>query len=872
MKTPTGRCRAPCRPRRTAGCVSSALFPDPSARRGSYRPGRRVGRAGDLCALRYGTPDGHAPSARLAPIRTRFALPCAFAALITFVHSSDCSGRARGRAARRASGLCDTRGRPRGGPRGGRRGRRHSRGAGSAGGSRPRSRAGALAALRRSPAVARAELAETSSPDAVVSQGVALIGRRRPAARRAAPGAGVTIAVLDQAFGAAEPARRARGHGAAAARPPAPPHVRPDLRAGRARLQRQQLAPRRVRDRDRLRHGARRRPTGSSTTTRPTSSARPPTTSRTCCGRTSSSTRTRSCSGRFDGAGWFAQKVDAATAAGVLWVNSAGNYRTGTGRAPGATPTPTATSTCPATATRSASSSRRRTARPATSPGRAPRPIRAATTSSRSTTDAALTAPALDRITRAADPVERPRRAPRAARRHAAGRRSRRRARTTSSVRRVGTPPTTRLTLYCRMDLSPTARVTASSSPTPGDARGAFSVARVRRDDAAARVVLVGGPDRRRPPQARHRRAHERLHHAGRSGVGRGQRLRRHVVRGPARRRRGRAPVGRGRRRRRRRQRGAARARPARRAGARHRRVRARTCSSAPAGCASTSRRRRSARRRRRRTRSCAAPSRSRCRSTEAGTLGLVQLTVDGVAARRRRSRPAGSCSATWPTAGLPSGPHEIALTASDQSGNVATYRIDAARRQRARRGCSMRSPPRARAGAKVRICGLGARRRQRPRGPAAHQLRRRQGARADSGSRTATSAPGATSSRSAPPTARATSPRCGGVLRVRAVPGKLKQPQAGVDWRRDHRRRHDGSRSRGGPGDTTRGDGCRLLGADEAPHHAADRDHDDRLAGAGGRRLARHRARRSGPCSAWRSCRAARARSTTGTTATSTR
>ena len=45
------------------------------------------------------------------------------------------------------------------------------------------------------------------------------------------------------------------------------------------------------------------------------------------------------------------------------------------------------------------------------------------------------------------------------------------------SVRRVGTPPTTSLTLYCRMDLSPTAQVTASSSPTPGDARGAFSVA-----------------------------------------------------------------------------------------------------------------------------------------------------------------------------------------------------------------------------------------------------------------------------------------------------------------------------------------------------------------------------------------------------------
>ena len=32
--------------------------------------------------------------------------------------------------------------------------------------------------------------------------------------------------------------------------------------------------------------------------------------------------------GRFDGSGWFAQKVDQAAASGVLWVNSAGNYRT----------------------------------------------------------------------------------------------------------------------------------------------------------------------------------------------------------------------------------------------------------------------------------------------------------------------------------------------------------------------------------------------------------------------------------------------------------------------------------------------------------------------------------------------------------------
>ena len=43
-------------------------------------------------------------------------------------------------------------------------------------------------------------------------------------------------------------------------------------------------------------------------------------------------------------------------------------------------------------------------------------------------------------------------------------------------IRRVGAPPTTRLTLYCRMDLAPVTRITASSSPTPGDARGSFSV------------------------------------------------------------------------------------------------------------------------------------------------------------------------------------------------------------------------------------------------------------------------------------------------------------------------------------------------------------------------------------------------------------
>ena len=51
-------------------------------------------------------------------------------------------------------------------------------------------------------------------------------------------------------------------------------------------------------------------------------------------------------------------------------------------------------------------------------------------------------------------------RSPRALLRRRAARRARRRRRS--------------LTLYCRMDLSPTAQVTASSSPTPGDARGAL--------------------------------------------------------------------------------------------------------------------------------------------------------------------------------------------------------------------------------------------------------------------------------------------------------------------------------------------------------------------------------------------------------------
>ena len=131
-----------------------------------------------------------------------------------------------------------------------------SRRAGSADDSRPPSAAGELAAVRRSPAIAGAEIAETSSPDAIVTQGVVLTGA--DGLQRAGATGRASRSPCSTRPSAPEQAGRARGHGAAAARPPAPADVRSDLRAGRARLQRQHVAPRRVRDRDRLRHGARR--------------------------------------------------------------------------------------------------------------------------------------------------------------------------------------------------------------------------------------------------------------------------------------------------------------------------------------------------------------------------------------------------------------------------------------------------------------------------------------------------------------------------------------------------------------------------------------------------------------------------------------
>ena len=199
-------------------CTPRILYPRAP---GTGRVRRSVG---EPCALRYGTPDGPSATGRACadPHEIRAAMRvCGHHAL----HSSDRSGGSLCRARRRESRVCDTRGRPRGGPR-----ERSSRPAafpraGWAAGSRPRSQRGELAAVRRSPAVAGAEIAETSSADAIISQGVALSGADA-LQRSGHDGSGITIVVLDQAFGAASRLNALAGTRAAADRAPAPADVR----------------------------------------------------------------------------------------------------------------------------------------------------------------------------------------------------------------------------------------------------------------------------------------------------------------------------------------------------------------------------------------------------------------------------------------------------------------------------------------------------------------------------------------------------------------------------------------------------------------------------------------------------------------------
>ena len=329
-----------------------------------------------------------------------------------------------------------------------------------------------LTAVRRSSAIARAELAETSSPDAIVSQGVALSGADG-LQRAGGTGAGVTIAVLDQAFGAASRLDALAGT-----------ELPPLDRQHRMTFDQTYGLAGRDYNGNSSRHGE--------FVTEIVYDMAPGATYWFLNYHTPDEYGQAAdyianvlrpnivvhsnsfLFGRFDGAGWFAQKVDAATAAGVLWVNSAGNYRNRHWEGAWSDADVDGNLDVPdGNAFRVELAATNRPACDISWEGATADPgsyYRVALF-----TDAALTVPALDKNTGL--PIQsnglialpEPHADMPPGSLSAAGTYY-------VSVRRVGTPPTTRLTLYCRLDLSAGARVAASSSPTPGDARGSFSV------------------------------------------------------------------------------------------------------------------------------------------------------------------------------------------------------------------------------------------------------------------------------------------------------------------------------------------------------------------------------------------------------------
>ena len=430
-------------------------------------------------------------------------------------------------------------------------------------------RTGELAAVRRSPAVAGAEIAETSSADAIISQGVALCGA--DALQRAGhDGSGVTIVVLDQAFGAASRLNALAGT-----------ELPPLERQHRISFDATYGLAGRDFNGNSSRHGE--------FVSEIVYDMAPGATYWFLNYHTTDefgqavdyianvikpNIVVHSNSflfGRFDGTGWFAQKVDQAAAAGVLWVNSAGNYRTRHWEGPWTDADGDGNLDVPGdgNAFRVELAATSRPACDISWAGATSDPT--ATTASRSTRTPALTTPALDKNTLL--PIQsKARGAARPARQPGAG--------VVSSpgpyyvaVRRIGTPPTTNLTVFCRMDLSPTAQVTASSSPTPGDAAGAFSVGAFDATKLMPEPYSSEGPTddgRLKPDIAAPTNV---LITPGVPGVRRGQRLWWHVLCRAPRRRCRCAGLGGSRGRRRRRERGAAGARPPRLAGARHRRA-----------------------------------------------------------------------------------------------------------------------------------------------------------------------------------------------------------------------------------------------------------------------------------------------------------
>ena len=556
----------------------------------------------------------------------------------------------------------------------------------------------ALTAVRHSAAVARAEIAETSSPDAIISQGVALSGADG-LQRAGGTGAGVTIAVLDQAFGAASRLDALAGT-----------ELPPLDRQHRQTFDQTYGLAGRDYNGNSSRHGefvAEIVYDMAPGATYWFLNYHTPDEFGQAADFIANVLRpnivVHSNSflfGRFDGTGWFSQKVDAATAAGVLWVNSAGNYRNRHWEGAWSDADADGNLDVPAdgNAFRFDLAMSNRPACDISWEGATADP--GSYYQLALYTDAALTVPALHRNTglpiqsngliALPDPhADMPPGVLPAAGAYYL------------SVRRVGTPPTTRLTLYCRMDLSAGARVTASSSPTPGDARGAFSVAafhattlqfesyssegptddgRAKPDIAAPTNVFITPGD----PES------DAINGCGGTSCAAPH------VGGAAALLWGEVVAAGG-------------------AGSVAQRVRDRlTAQALDIGTPGADLLFGAGRLRL----DLAAPQlgtpspapNALVRGTvalslplsEAGTFGLVQLTVDGVALAATLA-PDGVVSAVWPTDGVPAGPHEIALTASDQSGNVATHRMTLRVDNEAPR-LKLRSPQRARAGTKVRI------------------------------------------------------------------------------------------------------------------------------------------------------------------------
>ena len=635
-------------------------------------------------------------SAGIAPIRTKLALPCAFAALLTLCTLATAVP-VRAASPEVARVVFVT-------PQGDRAAARQA--VVAAGGLPGRWVGGrlkaaldaeALTALRRSPAVAAAKLAETSSAD-VVSQGVAMTGADG-LQRAGFLGTGVTIAVLDQAFGAA-----ARLNALAGTELP------PLERQNRLSFDQTYGLAGRDYNGNSSRHGE--FVTEIAYDMAPGATYwflnyHTPDEFGLAVDHIANVLRpdivihsNSFLFGRFDGAGWFARKVDAATAAGMLWVNSAGNYRTRHWEGPWSDADVDGRLDVPGDGN-AFRVNLAATARPACDISWA-----GATADPGSYyhlalfQDAALTIPVLDRVTglpiqsSGLDALPDPHASMPPGAIAVAGTYY-------VAVTRVGTPPATSLTLYCRTDLSPTARVTASSSPTPGDARGAFSVAafdattllpesyssegptddgRAKPDIAAPTNVFITPGD----PES------DLVNACGGTSCA--------------------APhVG-----------GAAallwaEAEAAGGAGSVAQRVRDRLSAQAlDMGAAGADLVFGAGRLRL----DVAAPQLgtptpapdSLVRGTvalslplaEAGTLGLVQLTVDG-APLPATLTPDGIVQASWPTAGLAAGPHAFSLTASDASGNVATYDF-ALRVDNEAPRLRLRAPASALAGAKVRI------------------------------------------------------------------------------------------------------------------------------------------------------------------------